>query len=91
MWTAASMHASMLTCARKGRAGGGDRTGFTWCNFIPLLNIDESQTAMGPSHHVGQMLTPRCATTAVFGQHRDKIVMYGEWMGGGGVDKKGCP
>ena len=46
---------------------------------------------MGPSCHVGQTLTPHWAATAVFGQCRDKIVTYGEWRGGGGVDKKGCP
>ena len=91
VWTAASMRASMLTHVRKGHAGGGDRTGFTWCNFVPLLNIDESQTAMGPSRQVRQTSMPCWAATAVFGQRRDKIVTYGEWRGGGGVDKKGCP
>ena len=49
VWTAASMRASMLTCARKGRAGGGDRTGFTWCNFVPLLNIELSGIQALPS------------------------------------------
>ena len=43
VWTAASMCASMLIHARKDHTGSGNCMGFTWCNFVPLLNIDLSK------------------------------------------------